>query len=97
MVVSRRVLQKGYEMEIKSRFDFDAETCAKNLNLIYSKQDQDIANQLAVLMASGWKLFEKRSTYYGNHPEYGDADLELRFLFAPWVEFTQWENSTFSH
>jgi hypothetical protein len=59
---------------------------------------QDVCESVEeALVAKEWKPFVFESPYWGNHPEYGYEDTVRRFFFAPSVDFSQWEETTFGH
>ena len=46
---------------------------------------------------SGWKEFVFRSEYFGSHPEYGEGDITIKYLFHPKVCVCRWDGIKFSH
>ncbi len=53
--------------------------------------------ELKTLTDSGWKEFDFHSDYYGSHPEYGEGDIDKRYLFHPEVDVSRWDGVLFSH
>lgn len=45
----------------------------------------------------GWQKFKFSSLYYGSHPENGEGDIEINYLFHPGVDVSPWKNAQFSH
>lgn len=49
------------------------------------------------LIENGWFKFEYKSEYYGSHPEYGEGDTQIIYLFAPSVNINKFKGVEFAH
>jgi hypothetical protein len=59
--------------------------------------DREIEKIIEAKEQEGWRKFVFDSYYFGNHRDQGDGDIKITFLFAPGIDFSQWEKVSFEH
>ena len=66
-----------------------------------SKLEEELENErkkfIDEKLNEDWKKFLFFSFYRGSHTELGEGDEWVLYLFHPYVDFSQWKDTSFSH